>query len=106
VTTRLNEDIAETLSCLVDELKLSLRYHSSLFPERTLGKLVFVGGESRHIATCKRIARELCVGAQLGDPLAQLKRTGRAKARGGVDMAQPQPGWAVPMGLCLSEANL
>ncbi len=103
---RFNEGVAETLSCLVDEIKLSLRYHKSLFPERTIDKLVFLGGESRHTATCKQIARQLCIGAQLGDPMARVARLTRVKARSGVDLTQPQPGWAVPMGLCLSEANL
>jgi type IV pilus assembly protein PilM len=103
---RFNEGIAETLSCLVDEIKMSLRYHKNLFPERNIDKLVFLGGESRHVATCKQIARQLCIGAQLGDPLARVARLNRVKTNSGVDMTQPQPGWAVPMGLCLSEANL
>jgi Tfp pilus assembly PilM family ATPase len=99
------ESAADTLDCLTDELQLCVRYHQSLFPGRTIEKLVFLGGEARHVATCQRIARALRIGAQLGDPLARLLRVNQAGATRGVDLDQPQPGWAVPVGLCLSEEN-
>lgn len=97
---------ADTLECLVDELQLCLRYHQTLFPKHPIEKLVFLGGEAKQVKTCQTIARALRVAAQLGDPLARLSRVGSGKAVLNVDMDQPQPGWAVPMGLCLSEANL
>ncbi len=97
-------DVAsDTLDCLIDELQLCVRYHQSLFPGRTIEKLVFLGGEARHVGTCQKIARSLRIGAQLGDPLARLLRVNQAGPGKGVDINQPQPGWAVPLGLCLSE---
>lgn len=91
---------ADTLDCLIDELQLCVRYHNSIFPNRPIEKLVFLGGESRHVTVCQKIARALRIGAQLGDPLARLVRVTGGKTPG-VDLSQPQPGWAVPLGLCL-----
>lgn len=93
----------ETTETIVDELRLSLRYHASLFPEKPVEKLIFVGGEARHRATCQAIARGVGVAAQLGDPLARLSKLNVEGAEG-VSLDEPQPGWAVAMGLCLSEA--
>ncbi len=96
----------ETIDCIIDELQLCVRYHQSLFPDRRIEKLVFLGGEAHHVSNCQRIARALRIGAQLGDPLARMVRLSQMGEPTGVDMRQPQPGWAVPLGLCLSEANL
>lgn len=97
-------DMNETLDCLLDELQLCVRYHQRTFPDRQVEKVVFLGGESRHVWLCQKIARTLRISAQLGDPVARLVRVNQKNV--GIDMRQPQPGWAVPMGLCLSEANL
>jgi Tfp pilus assembly PilM family ATPase len=93
---------SETVDCLVDELQLCLRYHRSMFADRSVERVVFVGGAARHVPRCEQIARALGINAQLGDPLARLARSSRGHAPDGLDMRQPQPGWAVPMGLCLS----
>lgn len=96
----------DTVECLVDELQLCLRYHQSLFADSPIERLVFLGGESRNTRICQTIARSVRIAAQLGDPLARIARISQAKAATGVNLDQPQPGWAVPVGLCLSEANL
>lgn len=96
----------ETLECIVDELQMCIRYYKTLFPDRGIDKLVFVGGESRHREVCATIAKSVGIGAQLGDPLARLAKAGRSKGSHAVDFSQPQPGWSVPLGLCLSEKNL
>jgi Tfp pilus assembly PilM family ATPase len=95
----------ETLDCIIDELSMCLRYHESLFPTRQVEKLVFLGGEAHHLASCQRIAQAVRIGAQLGDPLARLikKKPGKCTE---LDLRKPQPGWAVPFGLSISEANL
>jgi len=92
--------------CLIDELQLAVRYHQGMFNDRPIEKLVFLGGESNHVATCQRIARTLRIGAQLGDPLARACQQGAAVTGGGVDLRDPQPGWAVPFGLCLLEPSV
>ncbi len=101
-----HHDLGETLDCLLDELLLCIRYHQSTFPDRQIDKLIFLGGESRHVWMCQKIARTLRIGAQLGDPMARLVRVSQNKGSVGVDMRHRQPGWTVPVGLCLSEANL
>lgn len=99
-------EIDEMIECLVDELQLCLRYHQSVYPGRPVERLVFLGGGARDVQTCQTIARAARIAAQLGDPLARVTRIAMPKPPTGVDLNQPQPGWAVPLGLCLSEANL
>ena len=105
-TAPLHPEPSETLDCLIDELKLCLRHHQSLFDDKPIEKLVFLGGEACHTSTCQTIAKAVRTAAQLGDPFARLTRIGKAAKPAGVDLDRPQPGWAVPMGLCFSEANL
>lgn len=96
----------ETFDCLVDELHLCIGYHAAMFPNRPIDRLVFLGGTSAHTELCRRIARLLRLPAQLGDPLARVGRTRMGRPPVGVDFRQPQPGWAVPLGLCRLPTNL
>lgn len=96
----------EMLEALIDELQLCLGYHASIRPDHPVEKLVFLGGEARQTALCKRIAAALRLPAQLGDPMARAAREHTAKPPVGVDLRQPQPAWAVPLGLCRLPANL
>ncbi|MBM4107212.1 MAG: hypothetical protein FJ255_00090 [Phycisphaerae bacterium] len=98
-------DLRETLEMLTDEIQLSIRYHASLFPNDRIGRIIFVGGEARNRATCQHIARVLRTQAQIGDPLARVARSGSEPALG-VNLKEPQPGWTVPLGLCLSPTDL
>ena len=95
----------DMIECLVDELQLAVRYHQAMFANRPIEKLVFLGGEANHVATCQKIAKTLRIGAQLGDPLARACQQGNAITGIGVDLRDPQPGWAVPFGLCLLESS-
>lgn len=99
-------ETGEMLDCLIDELQLCIGYHAAMFHERPIEKIVFLGGESRQIATCQQIARALRLPAQLGDPLVRVVRHKATPPPASVDLRQPQPGWAVPMGLCLLPTNL
>ncbi len=96
----------EVLDCIIDELQLAVRYHQSTFPRRPVEKLVFLGGEAHHVDICQRLARGLGIGAQLGDPLARLVKKDVASVGAKLDLRRPQPGWAVPLGLCLSDADM
>ncbi len=96
---------ADALDCLIDELRLCIRYHQSVYPQRPVEKLVFLGGEARQVSTCQHVARSIRIGAQLGDPLARIV-CGDGGAPEGVNLREPQPGWAVPVGLCQCEPNL
>ncbi|MEO0513933.1 MAG: pilus assembly protein PilM [Planctomycetota bacterium] len=96
----------ETTECLIDELGLTFRHYQSRYPDQPIEKIVFLGGEANRIQTCQQLARSVHVAAQLGDPFARLSRINAGDSPMGIDLAQPQPGWAVALGLCLSEANL
>ena len=96
----------DTLECLEDELRMTFRHHDARHPNRPIEKLVFIGGEATGRKTCQSLARAVNVPAQLGDPLARLSRINAGNGWVGVDLAQPQPAWAVALGLCLSDANL
>ncbi|MEM7624779.1 MAG: pilus assembly protein PilM [Planctomycetota bacterium] len=96
----------ETTECLIDELRMTFRHYDQRYPEQPIEKLIFIGGEANRLSTCQQLARAVHVPAQLGDPFARLSRMNAGAAPLGVDLAQPQPGWAVALGLCLNEANL
>ncbi|MBX3359281.1 MAG: pilus assembly protein PilM [Phycisphaeraceae bacterium] len=98
-------DLSQPLEALTDEVAMCLRYHEALFPGRRVNRTIFVGGESRHRGLCQHIARTLRVPAQVADPFARLARTGQEKTPG-VDLTSPQPGWAVPFGLCVAPTDL
>ena len=53
---------------------------------------------------CQHIARAIRVSAQIADPLASVQRGDELTP--GVDLRQPQPGWAVPLGLCFLPTDL
>lgn len=98
-------DLSEPLEILTDEIALCLRYYESVFPERRIDRAVFIGGEARHVGLCQHIARTLRLPAQVADPMAGIARTGDEPTPG-VDFRQPQPGWAMTLGLCLSPTDL
>lgn len=96
----------ETTECLIDELRMTFRHYDHRYPGEPIEKLIFIGGEANRVSTCQQLARAVHVPAQLGDPFARLSRVNAGAAPLGVDLSQPQPGWAVALGLCLNEANL
>jgi type IV pilus assembly protein PilM len=94
---KVEQAIVEPLEVLISDLELCLRYYESIFPGKRVDRAIFVGGESRHVGLCQAIAQRLGVPATLGDPLARLQKDGVAKST--VDLRQPQPGWAIAVGL-------
>lgn len=98
-------DLSEPLEILSDEISMCLRYHRNLFPDQPVEKVVFLGGQSRQRLVCEHLARVLRLSAQSVDPLARLARSGKVPSEG-VDLTAPQPGWAVPVGMCLSPTDL
>ena len=98
-------DLREPLEILVDEVSMCLRYQRSLMPDKPVGRVVFVGGESRHRPLCAEIARALRLPAQGADPMSRIARSGSEPCVD-VDLSQAQPGWAVALGMCLSPTDL
>ncbi len=98
-----NVDFSEQLDTISDELSMCLRYHQALFPNASIDRVLFVGGEARQAWLCKHLVDNLRLRSQLGDPLARLKGGVRTP---GLNRNQPQPGWAVPCGLCTAPTDL
>jgi Tfp pilus assembly PilM family ATPase len=89
------------LSQLISELDLCRRYYESTFPAKPVDQLVFVGGEARQRGLCQRIAQELGLKAQVGDPIVRMGRISDVGIESGIDRRHPQPGWVVAIGLSL-----
>lgn len=94
----------EPLTKLVEELDLCRRYYEATFPNKPVDRLIFVGGEARQRLLCQQVARDLGVAAQLGDPLVRMGRISDIGIETGIDRRQPQPSWAVALGLSLGPA--
>lgn len=97
---------AEPLNRLIDELDLCRRYYESTFPAQPIDRLIFVGGEARQRSLCQSIAREMGLAAQVGDPLIRMAKTCDIGLESGIDVRQPQPGWAVAIGLSMGPAGV
>jgi Tfp pilus assembly PilM family ATPase len=97
--------LREPLEILTDEIGMCVRYHDAMFRSVRVSAIVFVGGEARHRGLCQHIARTLRMPAQVADPLARVARSDSQKTVG-VNLAEPQPGWAVAVGLCQSPTDL
>jgi Tfp pilus assembly PilM family ATPase len=102
--SRMEEACAQPLSRIVEELELCRRYHETTFPNSPVQRLIFIGGEARQKALCQSIARQLGVAAQIGDPMIRLGKTAELPADCGLDVTQPQPAWAVAIGLSMGAA--
>lgn len=99
------EDLDETLDAMVDGLRMTIRYHDSVCPAHPVDQVVMLGGEAGQRSVNEAVAYALGLPTFVGHPLARVMRTPGLQPLG-LDMTKPQPGWAVPLGLCLSDANL
>jgi Tfp pilus assembly PilM family ATPase len=98
---RVHQACQEPLHRLVEELTLSRRYYESTFPDTPIDRLIFVGGEARQRGLCQQVAREMGLAAQIGDPLVRMGRISDISIDSGIDRRQPQPAWAVAIGLSM-----
>ncbi len=96
---------SEAVACITDEVRLAVRYHRSLFPRRSIDQLVFFGGGARHASICRAIAQRVRLAGRTGNPTGRIQSLARNRPFG-VSFDEPQPGWAVPVGLCLTETDL
>lgn len=99
--------LAEPLDELAHELTQCLRYYESVFHHQGIERAIFLGGEAHDKRLCQTIAQRLNLPAQIGDPLVRVggTPTGVAPTGGGdagLDRREPQPRWAVAVGLSLS----
>jgi type IV pilus assembly protein PilM len=91
----------EPVTRIVEELELCRRYYETTFPNHPIDRLIFVGGEARQKALCQHIARAMGIAAQVGDPMVRINKSGDVGVEHGIDRRQPQPAWAVAIGLSL-----
>jgi type IV pilus assembly protein PilM len=98
---QVEEACHEPFNRLVQELGLCRRYYEATFPNKPVERLIFVGGEAKNRRLCQQIAQEMGLAAQVGDPLVRMGRTSDVGPESGIDRRQPQPNWAVAIGLSL-----
>jgi type IV pilus assembly protein PilM len=98
-------NLLEMLDVISDELSMSIRYHKGLFRDREIDRVIFLGGESRQLWLCRHLTRQLGAPAQLGDPLTRFQ-AGKGVETPGLDLGEPQPGWAVACGLSQAPTDL
>ena len=89
---------------IVEELELCRRYYEMTFPNSPISRLIFVGGEARQKGLCQSIARQMGLAAQVGDPMVRVGKNSDIGIESGLDRKQPQPGWAVAIGLSMGPA--
>lgn len=97
--------VHEVVEALTDELVMCVRYEQALFPQRKIGRTVFIGGEARQTELCKLVAKALRLPAQVADPMSRLRQKAPSDLKG-FEKDIPQPGWTVPIGLCLMPTDL
>lgn len=91
--------LEEPIDTLVSELELCVRYYESIHTGKQIDRVIFVGGERRHVSLCQKIAQRIGLPATLGDPMARLLKDSHCHSK--VEMRVPQPGWAIAVGLGL-----
>lgn len=98
---QVDQACAATLTQLCDEVNLCRRYCEATFAQHPVDRIIFIGGEARQRTMCQSIAQSLGLAAQLGDPLVRMGRTTEVGIESGIDPRQPQPAWAVALGLSM-----
>ena len=84
-----NEDLETEYA---DELERCLRHHDSLFPDRSVDRIIFTGCGANDTELCAAIASELNLLGYISDPSAWI--TGAPEYTSG-------PSWTTVSGLCL-----
>lgn len=92
------------LDQLAAELTKCLRYYEAVFRNQSVERAIFVGGGAYDKRLCQMLAQRLNLPAQVGDPLVRIKRVEGAGLGIGLDRREPQPDWAVAVGLSLGAA--
>jgi type IV pilus assembly protein PilM len=102
---RIEQACREPLNKLIHELEACRRYYEATFPNKPVDRLVFIGGEAKHRNLCQHIAREMGLAAQVGDPMVRLAKVADIPPDAGIDPTQPQPNWAVALGLSMGPTD-
>ncbi len=96
-----DEIITQTLDCLSEEIRGCIRYHDLIFGNDPVRKVVFLGGQSKNKMLSQKLARNLGLPAQLGDPLVRIDPQSRTGSHSDVPPGETHSDWAVAFGLSL-----
>ena len=97
--TQIHHHLTEPVDALAAELSKCIRYYESVFRGRPVERAIFLGGQAYDKELCQALARRLNLPAQIGDPLLRIKRSSGTDPEAGMDHREPQPDWAVAVGL-------
>ncbi len=86
---------------IAEEIIKCLRYHESVFTDRAIERVIFVGGQACNSRLCESIAKRLNLPAQVGDPMGGIKWAQQGQCDPELDQQKPNPAWAVAIGLSL-----
>ncbi len=89
------------LDGLADEINQCLRYYESVFRNQSIERAIFVGGLAYDKRLCQLLAQRLNLPAQVGDPFLRIKKVEGSQSKVDIDCREPQPAWAVAVGLSL-----
>jgi type IV pilus assembly protein PilM len=104
IASQIEASMQVPLDKMIDELRMCRRYHEATFTSVPIDRIFFGGGEARSRFVCQYIARAMALPAQLGDPMVRLSRSGTLGVESGIDRRQPQPSWAIALGLTMGPA--
>jgi len=90
---------------LAGELTQCLQYHESIFRTQAVERVIFLGGQATDRHLCQSIAQRLNLPAQIGDPLMRMGNLHAGGSEVGLDLREPQPRWAVAVGLSIGGAQ-
>ncbi len=95
----------EPLAMLTEELTQCLRYYESAFPNRSIERAIFVGGQASDKRLCQMIAQRLNLPAQIGDPLLRFRCAEGVGGDMNLSADKPYPALAVAVGLSLGAGH-
>jgi Tfp pilus assembly PilM family ATPase len=79
-----------------------LQYYESVFRAGDVDRIVFTGGQAQDRRVCQELAKMVNLPAEIGDPLAAV---GCTEAEPSNPEHQPQPGYAVSVGLSIGDLD-
>jgi hypothetical protein len=94
----------DSVQLLADDIDLCRRYHESIFPEKPITRIIYVGAAALSESATQSIAEALALPAQVGDPLVRFNRS-QMPQLDILDRRKPQPEWAAAIGASLSLSN-
>jgi type IV pilus assembly protein PilM len=90
------------IGALAAELTQCLRYYETVFRGDGVERAIFLGGGAYDKRLCQAIARRANLPAQIGDPLAKIRR---GEGMESFSSETPRPDWAVAVGLSIGSGE-